>query len=217
MSAGLCLRHVCIRRQGLRLFAPISLTIAPGEVLSLLGESGVGKSSLLAWIAGVLDPALSGEGEAALDEASLLAVPPERRRVGLMFQDDLLFPHMSVGENVAFGLSVDVKGASARRAEVERLLSGVGLSGFGPRDPATLSGGQRARVALVRTLASRPRVLLLDEPFAKLDPRTRAEVRGMALAEARAAKLPTLLVTHDREDREAAGGRALELVGVGDA
>ena len=201
------------------LVPPLSLSVAPGEVVTLMGPSGCGKSSLLAYLCGTLDPAIRAGGRVLLDGVDLTDLPPERRRLGILFQDDLLFPHLSVGENLAFGLRPGDLDRAARRARVEAALAGAGLGGFADRDPATLSGGQRARVALLRTLLSEPRALLLDEPFSKLDATLRATFRRAVFDHARARALPTLLVTHDPADAAAAGGTviALETTEPGDA
>jgi putative thiamine transport system ATP-binding protein len=193
------------------LLGPLSLRIAPGEVTALLGPSGVGKSSLLAFLCGVLPPALKGSGHVLLDGEDLTKYPPQRRGIGILFQDDLLFPHLSVGGNLAFGLHESARSRRERARLVEEALAAIGLAGFADRDPATLSGGQRARVALLRVLLSRPRALLLDEPFAHLDDHTRTAVRQFVFDEVRRRQLPTLLVTHDREDVAAACGSCLEL------
>jgi putative thiamine transport system ATP-binding protein len=136
-------------------------------------------------------------------------LPPERRRIGILFQDDLLFPHLSVGANLGFGLRADVKD---RRARIEEALAAAGLAGFAARDPATLSGGQRQRVALMRALLAEPAAILLDEPFGKLDADLRAQMREFVFAHVRDRKLPCLMVTHDSQDADAAGGvvRTLE-------
>jgi putative thiamine transport system ATP-binding protein len=139
------------------------------------------------------------------------AEPPERRRLGILFQDDLLFPHLSIGGNLAFALPAAIKGREARRQRIDAALRDAGLEGFSGRDPATLSGGQRARVALLRTLLAEPRALLLDEPFAKLDMALREEFRRLVFAHARTRGLPTILVTHDEADAHAAGGAVLRL------
>jgi putative thiamine transport system ATP-binding protein len=193
------------------LLRSLSLTIAPGEVVALLGPSGVGKSSLLAFICGVLPAGLAGAGRVLLDGEDLTARPPQRRGIGILFQDDLLFPHLSVGGNLRFGLHASVRSRRERARRVNEALDAIGLAGFADRDPATLSGGQRARVALLRVLLSQPQALLLDEPFAHLDDHTRSVVRQFVFDEVRRRRLPTLLVTHDREDVAAAGGQYLEL------
>ncbi|MEJ7688524.1 MAG: ATP-binding cassette domain-containing protein [Variovorax sp.] len=131
--------------------------------------------------------------------------------MGILFQDDLLFPHLSVGGNLAFALPAEVRGSSARRARIEAALTECGLEGLAGRDPATLSGGQRARVALMRALLAQPRVLLLDEPFNKLDTRLRSDFREFVFGHARSHGLPTVLVTHDDADAQAAGGPVITL------
>ncbi|MCV2877259.1 ATP-binding cassette domain-containing protein [Sedimentimonas flavescens] len=182
------------------LFAPLSLRIAPGEIACLTGPSGVGKSSLIAGIAGQLPRGFVLSGQVRLNGRDLLALPPERRGVGVIFQQALLFPHLSVGDNLAFGLSPEFRGRTARRAAVSEALERAGLPGYGARDPATLSGGQRARVALMRALLAQPGALLLDEPFAALDPALRAGMRDFVAEHLRAAAIPALLVSHDAQD-----------------
>lgn len=205
------LRQVTLSLEGARLIGPLDLTIEPGEIITLMGPSGCGKSSLLSFLCGTLDPVFRCEGEVLLDDGRLLDLPPERRRVGILFQDDLLFPHLSVGENLAFGLAPEIKGRAARRDRIEAALAEADMAGFAGRDPATLSGGQRARVALLRTLLSEPRALLLDEPFSKLDTELRERFRRFVFTHARDAGLPTLMVTHDPSDAEATGGGIIAL------
>ncbi len=185
--------------------------IAPGEVLTVMGPSGSGKSTLLAFAAGFLDPVFEAEGRIILDGEDVTDRPPERRGMGLLFQDPLLFPHMSVGANLMFGLKPEIHGAAARRQAVAQALADVGLEDFADRDPATLSGGQKARVALMRTLLSEPHALLLDEPFSRLDTKRRGQVRQLVFEQAAKRRLPVLLVTHDPADAEAAGGPCIEL------
>lgn len=205
------LRGVGLRLGGRSLVAPLDLTVAAGEIATLMGPSGCGKSSLLAFVCGTLDPAFAAEGRVLLDGTDVSALPPERRRIGILFQDDLLFPHLSVAGNLAFGLPAALRDRKARAARVAAALAEAGLSGFGERDPATLSGGQRARIALMRTLLAEPRALLLDEPFSKLDVALRDRIRAFVFEHARANALPTLLVTHDPDDAAATGGPVLEI------
>lgn len=205
------LRDVAISRNGVRLFAPVSCRIQPGHPVAIMGPSGAGKSSLLAWLTGLLPAGLSGEGDVLLDGRSIRDLPPHRRRLGILFQDDLLFPHMSVGENLAFGLPAgpDRTTRAARRRVVEDALARVELAGFAHRDPLTLSGGERARVALMRVLLSEPKALLLDEPFSKLDLPLRDRFRSLVFQSA--AHLPVLLVSHDPQDSVTAAGEVLHL------
>jgi putative thiamine transport system ATP-binding protein len=213
VTEALQLEAVRIALQSRVLIPPLDLVVEPGEVVTIMGPSGSGKSTLLAWLGGFLDRAFTASGDARIGGASLAALPPEQRRLGVLFQDDLLFPHLSVGDNIAFGLRPELRGRSARRAAVAEALARADLAGYADRDPATLSGGQRARVALMRTLAASPRALLLDEPFGKLDARLRDDIRRFVFAHARAEGLPTLLVTHDAADAEAAGGRIVTIGG----
>lgn len=188
----------------------VSLTAAPGEITTLMGPSGSGKSSILAAITSTLPDGLSATGDILLGTQNLAALPAWKRRIGILFQDDLLFPHLSVGSNLALGLLPGGTRAE-RRGRVERALAEVGLEGFAARDPATLSGGQKARVALMRVLLSKPRALLLDEPFGSLDAELRSQIRTLVFDHARTRGLPTLLVTHDPQDAEAAGGPVIRL------
>jgi len=182
--------------------------IQPGEVLTVMGPSGSGKSSLLAYLAGFLSPVFKAQGQLYLDEQRLDTLPAEKRGIGLLFQDPMLFPHLSVGGNLRFGLPHPIKD---RRQQVTQALEQVGLAGFEARDPATLSGGQQARVALMRLLLSKPRAVLLDEPFSKLDTALRQEMRTLVFSQLREAGLPALLVTHDYADANATGGAVIEL------
>lgn len=209
---GLVLRDVTVAIAGKPLFARLSVTVPPGAIATVVGPSGSGKSTLLAYVSGFLNPAFAATGSIGIGGREITGLAPEARRVGILFQDDLLFPHLSVGGNLAFGLHSSVVGRSQRRKAVEAALHQAGLSGFYDRDPATLSGGQRARAALMRTLLARPEALLLDEPFSKLDRDLRNEFRGFVFSHARARGLPTLMVTHDLEDAQAAQGEVIDLL-----
>ncbi|ERS81025.1 ABC transporter ATP-binding protein [Marinobacter sp. EVN1] len=201
------LQNVSLELHGHHLLA-LNETIRPGEVLTIMGPSGSGKSTLLAWIAGFMSSSFRATGRAILDGDDITGRPAEQTGVGLLFQDPLLFPHLSVAGNVRFG----ARGAKADMAErVESALASVGLEGLGQRDPDTLSGGQRARAALVRLILSRPRAILLDEPFSKLDAPLRRELRATVFGHLRQQNVPAMLVTHDQEDAEAAGGRTVTI------
>ncbi len=210
---GLILEGVSVDLAGRRLLA-VDARVAPGEVLTVMGPSGSGKSSLIAHIGGFLDPAFTATGRVFAGGLELTALAAEDRHAGILFQDPLLFPHMSVGGNLLFAIPQAVGGRAERRAMAEAMLADVDLAGFLDRDPDTLSGGQKARVALARVLLSAPRMLMLDEPFSRLDAALRGQVRDLVFARARRRGLPVLLVTHDEADAEAAGGR---VVVIGDA
>jgi putative thiamine transport system ATP-binding protein len=207
---GLAICGVSIRLGDDELIA-LDAAIAPGETLTVMGPSGIGKSTLLAFVAGFLGADFRAAGRIVLNGRDVTLLPPEQRRIGLLFQDALLLPHLSVGGNLLLGLNREVKGRAARREAIEAALAEVGLAGFADRDPATLSGGQATRVALMRTLLSRPEALILDEPFSRLDASLREQVRTLVFAESRKRALPVLLVTHDPADAAAAGGRVVML------
>ena len=210
-SDALRLRDVRIALPGRELLRSLSIDIAPGEVVTVMGASGSGKSSLLSFIGGHLHPPFTAEGEVSIGERRLNGLAPHERRAGLLFQDDLLFPHLSVAGNLLFGLPAAVTGRGPRCRAIDEALEECGLPGYGGRDPSTLSGGQRARVALMRTLLAAPRILLLDEPFGKLDAALRDDFRRLVFSHAARRGLPTLLVTHDAADAQAAAGRVLTL------
>ena len=210
--SGLVLDRLEVRAKG-KLIVALDAVVNPGEVLTIMGPSGSGKSTALAAIIGTLGPEFSLSGRLVLDGRDLTGLPTRARRVGLLFQDDVLFPHLSVGGNLAFALPAALRGRRARRAAVEAALAKAGLAGFADRDPATLSGGERARVALMRTLLAEPRALLLDEPFSRLDSGLRDRIRAFVLDLIRAAQIPAILVTHHADDAQAAGGRILDPLG----
>nr|WP_246566816.1 ABC transporter ATP-binding protein [Gemmobacter fulvus] len=176
----------------------VSLTIAPGQVTCLLGPSGCGKSTTLRMIAGVETP---DDGQILIDGAEVFgpvtALPPEARGIGLMFQDFALFPHLTVAQNVGFGLKAD---RAARSARIGELLERVNLSGYGDKHPHQLSGGEQQRVALARALAPRPRIMLMDEPFSGLDNRLRDGIRDTTLEVLKEEGAAVLLVTHEPDE-----------------
>ncbi len=204
---GLALDRVSASIGGRRLFE-LDLLVPPGVVATVMGPSGSGKSTMLALVGGFLGPEFAADGTVSLDGRDVTRLPAASRGLGLMFQDDLLFPHLSVGGNLAFGLRPDT---ADRRAAIAMALAEIGMAGFEDRDPASLSGGQRSRVALMRTLLANPHALLLDEPFSRLDRALRGQVRNHVFEMARARGLPVLLVSHDREDADDANGPILLL------
>ncbi len=209
---------------GLPVVNGLSLDVAAGELVALLGPSGCGKTTALRCVAGFLRPdrGTIRLGDRVLDDDDGPHVPAEKRGIGVVFQESALFPHLSVRDNVAFGLRSWSR--SDRTARVAEVLKLVGLTGLEARMPNALSGGQQQRVALARALAPRPRLLLLDEPFSSLDELLRAEMRMEVRAALRAEGATAILVTHDQEealqmaDRVAVmqGGR-IEQVGTPEA
>ena len=182
----------------------VSLEIAQGELVVLLGPSGCGKTTTLRMVAGFV-PATSGD--VRVDGESILALPPYKREMGLVFQSYALFPHMTVAANVAFGLEMRRMDRAATAARVDEMLALTRLGPLAGRYPRELSGGQQQRVALARALAIRPRVLLLDEPLSNLDAALRADVgRDIRLLQ-RAAGLTTIMVTHDQDEAMAMADR----------
>ncbi len=193
------LREVSITLHGRVLVPALSARVAGGGVLAVMGDSGAGKSSLLAWMAGLLEPPLAGRGQLLLEDRDVSALPVEQRHIGLLFQDDLLFPHMTVLDNLLFAVPAGAARAE-RGAAALAALAAAGLAGFERRWPSQLSGGQRARVSLLRTLLARPAAVLLDEPFSRLDASLREQVRDFVWASLRERGVPAVLVTHDRQD-----------------
>jgi putative thiamine transport system ATP-binding protein len=210
---ALQLKNVSIRPRGQvqPLFPALSLNVPSGSITTFMGPSGIGKSTLIDFVGGHMDGGFVGEGQIILNGHDVTRLPAEARRIGILFQDALLFPHLSVGDNLAFGLARRIHGRAERRHAVENALGHAGLSGMHDRDPATLSGGQLARAALMRTLLAEPCALLLDEPFSKLDPALRSEIRAFVFADVRAKAIPVLMVSHDAQDAAAAGGPVISL------
>lgn len=193
----LCVRDLSLQLpNGKWLVQNLTFSVEPGQVLALMGPSGCGKSSLLSWLTGTIASNLCASGEVWLGPRELTCLPTEKRRLGLMLQQDYLFPHMSVGDNLRFGLRGGTR--AERDQRITQSLAEASLAGMENRDPATLSGGQRARVSLIRTLLSDPCALLLDEPFSGLDATLREQIRQFTWQAA--ARLPVVLVTHDQAD-----------------
>lgn len=176
---------------------PVDLTIHEGEFFSLLGPSGCGKTTLLKLVAGLLE---ADNGEIWIGDSNLSKVPAEARKFAMVFQQSLLFPHMSVEDNVAFGLKMQKVSKKERIDKAREMLEHVGLRGYGSRFPDELSGGQQQRVALARALVVDPRVLLMDEPFSALDPSLREEMRNLLRQIQMKFRVTVLFVTHDREE-----------------
>ena len=204
MSAFLTLEELRIRFSETVTVGPVSLGIERGEILALLGPSGSGKTTLLRLLAGFETP---DGGRVGVDGEDVTAMPPARRRFGMVFQHYALFPHLDVGANVAFGLSA----ADDQPSRVAQALASVDLAGFERRKVQELSGGQQQRVALARALAPAPRVLLLDEPLSNLDPslreRTRRELRDLI----HRVGITTVFVTHEQDEAFDLGDRVAVL------
>ncbi len=193
------LKKVKIINNNTDLFKEISIKITRGEIATVMGPSGCGKSTLLSAICGNLSHDFTLQGDILLKGKSIIEVPMESRRIGIIFQDDLLFPHMNIGSNLAFAIPEKVPGKE-RKQKINKILEIAGLEGFYKRDPATLSGGQRARVSLLRSLLAEPEALLLDEPFSKLDRKLKDQMRSFVFDQIRKMNIPALLVTHDPGD-----------------
>ncbi len=204
-----CSNVEILLRSGEPLFDPVSFQSSPGEVIALLGPSGIGKSSLLDLISGNLSHEMSFSGTITYQGNNLNALRPEHRKVGLVFQDAILFPHLSVGENLMLAVSRRFQSRSDRRKQAVEALIDIDLDGFFSRDPASLSGGQRARIALMRSILAEPRVLLMDEPFSKLDADLRSEIRSFTKLRLKRSGICAVLVTHDVEDAEHIADRTI--------
>ena len=190
-------RHVSKRFGDFQALDDVSLDVGTGALTALLGPSGSGKSTLLRIIAGLEHP---DSGEILLEGEQATATPPQQRGVGFVFQHYAAFKHMTVRDNIAFGLKIRKRSRAEIAARVDELLELVQLQGFGHRYPAQLSGGQRQRMALARALAPEPTVLLLDEPFGALDARVRAELRVWLRRLHEETHTTTVFVTHDQEE-----------------
>jgi ABC-type Fe3+/spermidine/putrescine transport system ATPase subunit len=176
---------------------PVNLTIEEGEFFALLGPSGCGKTTLLKLIAGLIP---ADQGDIFLGSENVSTLPAEKRGFGMVFQQPLLFPHMTAQENVAFGLKMQGIRRQERLHQAEQILEGVGLKGYGPRYPSAMSGGQLQRVSLARAIVSTPKLLLMDEPFSALDPGLRDEMRELVKYIHSQYKTTIIFVTHDREE-----------------
>jgi thiamine transport system ATP-binding protein len=216
MSASLSVVDVDISFAGHAVLEGASITVAAGEIVGLLGPSGSGKSTLLRVIAGLLRP---DRGAVLIDGVDATTAPTHRRNVGMVFQDEQLFEHLDVGGNVAFGLRMRGDDRTVRHRRVADMLDLVGLAGFEQRRVRELSGGEAKRVALARSLAPSPRVLLLDEPLTGLDRELHDRLAVDLAAILRAERTTSLLVTHDHAEAAAIADRvvAIEELGGDDA
>ena len=208
MQSSLEIKNCELYRQNQQLLS-LNEQVKGGEILTVMGPSGSGKSSLLNWLTGTLPSGFSANGEVWLNGENIDNLPAHLRHIGVLYQDALLFSHLSVSGNIAFAMP---KGNKKQRLEkIEHALEQIGLKGMANRHPDNLSGGQQARVALLRMLLSEPKAILLDEPFSKLDTQLRVDTRELVFSQIREHKLPAIMVTHDHSDAEAANGKLITL------
>ncbi|KAA1162481.1 ATP-binding cassette domain-containing protein [Pseudoalteromonas fuliginea] len=208
MQSSLQIKNCQLYRQN-ELLLSLNEQVNGGEILTIMGPSGSGKSSLLNWLTGTLPSSFKANGEVWLNGQNVDNTPPHLRHIGVLYQDALLFSHLTVAGNIAFAMP---KGNKKQRLEkIEHALEQVGLKDMGNRHPDNLSGGQQARVALLRMLLSEPKAILLDEPFSKLDTQLRVDTRELVFSQIRDHKLPAIMVTHDHSDADAANGKLITL------
>ena len=204
------LENISIVRGQVNLFPALTSDVYPGSILTVMGPSGIGKSSLLAYVAGVLPHGLRGYGDVILNGVTVTDLPTEHRGIGLLYQDALLFPHMSAQENVMFAIPRSERG-KMRQQRAQDILDRVEMASHADQMPATLSGGQKTRIAMARLIAARPNAILLDEPSSALDVSLRGRMREFIFQLIQDQNWPALLVTHDPEDAAAAGGTIVTL------
>ncbi|MGE6811932.1 ATP-binding cassette domain-containing protein [Pseudoalteromonas nigrifaciens] len=208
MQSSLQIKNCQLYRQNERLLS-LNEQVNGGEILTIMGPSGSGKSSLLNWLTGTLPSGFKASGEVWLNGKNINDSPTHLRHIGVLYQDALLFSHLSVAGNIAFAMP---KGDKKQRIDkIAHALEQVGLKGMANRHPDSLSGGQQARVALLRLLLSEPKAILLDEPFSKLDTQLRVDTRELVFSQIRQHKLPAIMVTHDHSDHDAANGKLFTL------
>lgn len=207
-TASLHISHLQLSQNNHPLLS-INEVIHGGQILTIMGPSGSGKSTLLNWIAGMLPRAFDATGELYLNAENITNSASHLRKIGVLYQDPLLFPHLSVAGNISFAMPKGDK--KNRNEQIQQALTQMGLADMALRHPHSLSGGQQARVALLRVLLSQPKAILLDEPFSKLDSRLRQETRELVFEQIQRHCLPVVMVTHDESDTLAAQGKVITL------
>ncbi|WP_350558045.1 ATP-binding cassette domain-containing protein [Psychrobacter sp. CAL346-MNA-CIBAN-0220] len=219
MQSSLQIKNLQLYRQNKRLLS-LDEQVDGGEILTIMGPSGSGKSSLLNWITGTLASSFTADGELLLNGQNINNLPTHLRHIGVLYQDALLFSHLTVAGNIAFAMPKSNKESNKKSNKKQRLekiddaLEQVGLTGMGNRHPDNLSGGQQARVALLRLLLSEPKAILLDEPFSKLDTQLRVDTRQLVFEQIRNRNLPAIMVTHDHSDAKATNGKVINLESI---
>ncbi len=211
MTARLDADDIGVTFDGTRVLTSADLAVDAGEVVALLGPSGSGKSTLLRVVAGIVHP---DRGSVAIDGVDVTHVPTHRRGVGMVFQDNQLFPHRTAADNVAFGLKMQGVGRRDRAERAAQWLERVGLADFGDRSVTELSGGEAKRVALARTLASKPKVVLLDEPLTGLDRALHDRLADELTSILEAAGVTAVLVTHDPDEAATIADRAVTIAEI---
>lgn len=196
---GLSVADLAIKSPQQDLVSGLSFTVPNGRILSIMGPSGCGKSTLLSAIAGHIGQDFAVSGSVYLNDQPILELAPEKRKIGILFQDDLLFPHLNIWQNLAFGLPESMTATQKKNAALDALDS-IGLLDLAEMSPPQISGGQRARISLLRTLLSEPHAILLDEPFSKLDKPLRRAFREFVFEQITDRNIPALMVTHDSDD-----------------
>lgn len=188
----------------------LNIKVNNGKILTIFGSSGIGKSSLISVIAGVYESNLLFTGDIILNNKKITNTLPEKRKIGLLLQDGVLFPHLSVEQNLIFGIKKSLTNKEKYLLINEHLIK-ANMEGFENRYPNTLSGGQKSRVACLRAILSEPDALLLDEPFSSIDPEQRNSFRLFVVNQIREKKIPCILVTHDESDKLISDYRPLDL------
>lgn len=183
------------------LFEALNLTIDKGQIAMIDAPSGAGKTSLLRWIAGLQTEAMNKQGEVWLNGERIDHLPAENRHIGFLFQSPLLFPHLTIAENLGFGIPPTYS-RKERQNRISDALKRAGMAEMESRDPETLSGGQQARIALLRTILAEPKALLMDEPFSSLDSDMRLQILDIVKSEVMRLHLPVIMVSHDPRDRD---------------
>ncbi|WP_394165663.1 ATP-binding cassette domain-containing protein [Photobacterium piscicola] len=194
---------LCHRNNNI-VIGPLTFTVEAGKIMTLMGPSGSGKSTILSAIAGHLTSDFTVTGEIQLNKQSITSLAPNMRHIGIVFQDDLLFPHLNIWQNLAFGLPQEIKGRQ-RKHQALATLEELDLLHLQHQQAHQISGGQRARISMMRLLLSQPQAVLLDEPFSKLDKTLRATFRHFVFDQIQQRNIPALMVTHDDDDIPANG------------